>query len=767
MVNTAARASSWDNVPEDVGFGAPSAADDGPAVFRQILSALRRRKFLVATVALVLMCGATAAMLLMPKTYLASSKVVVDWKRPEPVRGVGSVLEDSPFGTDTMGTELELLNSREILEAAVKTLNLTADPEFNPHIHPSLLSRANQTVHALAQRWLPEAWQPSSDTADTHVDPELQALNDTIAAVREHLDLSLIGLSRVIRISFKSHQPETASRVANTIAQLYVDAELGVGERATEKAHDWIDRRLAELRARADNAARAVEEYRISHDMTRGKDATILQQEITEVSSQLTIAQQKAAEASDELQDATRAAASHNLAYLGSILNSLTVQKLREMEAQAAGRVAEMSQRYGPSSPVLGPATAQLAQIRGLLKAEEGRILQSIADKVKVARANEAGLSTRLAELKARVAQSERDTIPLRALQREADVDRDLYTSFLNRFRETDPSNNYAATNVRILSKAATPTSPYFPQLSYLLPLALVGSIGVSMVGVVTWENLRRGLVSMDQVAELLKLTPLGLIPFCRLRGSVREQMIFREAVSDLLGRVLSTEDGIVPRSILVTSAVPQEGKTTVARALAHEAMDQGRRVLLIDADLRLSSLSASTKVTHDVRGLAEVLRGEVTLDQAIHNGRVGQVPLLPAGNCVGSPSHILESPMLPALLRHLEQEYDLVVIDSPPVLIAGDAWRLARCANTTLLLARWKSTPVEQVALAIRRLGVAPAKLAGLALSMVNTNENSTYLHSDAVLFSSSLQRYYAPQAKGSQLARRDFGPWPRSFRR
>ena len=716
-----------------------------------IKGCLRRRKRRILGVAALVMALATAVIFAIPKTYIATSAVIFQGDRPEVIR-LGDAQNSAPFGPDTLASEVELLTSEELLETVVKQLNLVSDPEFNPAINPSasfalpkgiadfvapVLNPIIQQGEALIALVRPKApVLPAISTAQ-------KELSTTVMALKARLGVYPVGVSRVIRISFSSRRAETASLVANTVANVYVETLLATKTKATQEAHSWIDLRLNELRERASKSAQAYERFRFDSGLSRGKDSTITQEQITQVSTELTQARQRSAEAQAVLAQ-TRNGGAVDLDMLASATGSQLLPKLREQLATATAVQAEGEARDGAALPRNVAARARVADINRSIAQERDRIRQTVQSRATIAKLAEDRLTRTLDELTSRLGQSDGDVARMQALERDANADRELYTSFINRARQTDPEVNYQAANARVLSHASVPLEAASPNKKLLLPVSLALSLGLGMVAAIAKENGRRGFTSMSVVERKTGLTPIGLIPLVsrRNRASARA---FEDAVAFTLARVTMPSKGVVPRSLLVTSALPQEGKTKTSIALAAAATARGMKVLLVDADIRSRSLSTAAGLDRSDRTLIQVLRREIALEDAIHDNDAWGFPVLPAGALACSPMGLLATGEWEGILRRLEQLYDLVVIDSPPVLVAGDTWLLARHADKTVVLSRWGSTPMPTVELAINQLVTAQANVAGLVLTMVPPREHSTYDSGDAVVFSPKMTRYYA----------------------
>lgn len=718
---------------------------------------LKRRKLRILTVALVAMATATGVILALPKTYQATSAVIFQGDRAESVR-LGEAQRDLPFGPDTLASEVELLTSEELIQSVVKKLNLVADPEFNllaprPQLTPA-------TPFDTATAFLATTFEPVTREAERLLavvrpkepvrSPEEAArreLSSTVLAVRAKLAVYPVGVSRVIRIGFTSKRPDMAALVANTVASVYVDTLLTTKSQTTQEAHDWIDQRLNELRDRASKSAQAYERFRFESGLARGKDSTITQEQITQVSTELTLARQRAAEAQAIL-DQTRGNGLADLDMLASVTGSQLLPRLREQLATATAQAAESEVRDGADNPRRLALRARVADINRSIAQERERIRQTVQSRAVVTKLNEDRLTKTLNELTARLGRTDGDVARGQALERDAAADRELYTSFINRARQTDPAVNYQAANARILSRAAVPLQAASPNKKVLLPAALILSLGLGTVVAFVKDNSRRGLTSMGVVERTMGVTPIGLIPLVARKNRISSRT-FEDAVAFTLARVMTPSKGVVPRSLLVTSALPQEGKTKTSIALAAAATARGMRVLLVDGDLRSRSLSAAAGLDRSDRTLIQVLRREISIEEAIHDNAAWGFPVLPTGALTTSPMGLLATGEWEGILRRLEQLYDLVVIDSPPVLIAGDTWLMARHADTTVVLSRWGSTPMPTVELAINQLITAQANVAGLVLTMVPPREHGTYNGGDAVVFSPQMTRYYDGQRR------------------
>src|SRR6185312_16376795 len=286
------------------------------------------------------------------------------------------VLPEGPLERDTIASEVEILNSRELLQNVVTELDLVSNPKFNPNLDSSRLSEISHELTRFIQGYFGDWTSPSVELPKAQRD-----LYDTVNAVRRHLLIEQEGQSRVIRCAFSSTDPAMAALIVNTLMSRYRDDYIRLREQANEKAHGWITQRLTDLRNRADTAAQAAETYRASHGLTRGRETTLVQEEISQVNAALATARQRRDEAESALVNARLASSSGGGGHIGAVLDSQLIQRLREQEAVTAAKMADLTSRYGPASPVLGPVKAQLDGTQRAIQTEISRITRSISDK--------------------------------------------------------------------------------------------------------------------------------------------------------------------------------------------------------------------------------------------------------------------------------------------------------------------------------------------------------------------------------------------------
>ncbi|HUB14407.1 MAG TPA: polysaccharide biosynthesis tyrosine autokinase [Acetobacteraceae bacterium] len=692
----------------------------------ELAGKLWRRKGLIAGSGLALFAVLAIAIQFLPKQYGATAAVSVE--PPPRAVSTGNVVQDVPFDSETIGTEMALLQSQQLLTETILKTGLLKNSEFDPDLKPTWLARLTG--------WLPSDAPPNATMAQ-------RQLADTLRTLREHLVFQPVPRSRVIEITAAAKDNGLAANIANTIANLYIGGHLNYRQDMTTQAHSFVEHRIQELKAAAVAASNAAVNFQVSHGLTDTsgtENSTIIQEQASSVNTEL-------AQARNQLTTLTAAYDSDRRANpetLAAVLSSSTIARLREQQSTAMAERARFASTYGPHSQVLIPLNRRVAAIGAEIRDEAEREVQAIPSQIASAQQTVTTLSQRLDMLQSQMAGLDKARAELALLRVESAARDNIYQEFLQRATQTADSVLFPAAPVRIVSLATASMQPSFPDNAVMLPAAgVVAAFLACCLGLLVERG--RGMASTTEVETMLGIPALGMLP---LRTGKTEQM-YQDGIEDLLNRLLYDERA---NSVLVTSTLPGEGKTMTARSLIHAAADRGLNALLIEADLR--STSASRLRSAATLGLGEVLRGEVAASDATHHPEEG-FSVLPAGQSRGNPSRLLSNPRMQQAVAALKDRYDFIAVDAPPALVGGDVWSLSRYVDRTILLAHWERTEPQHVALAIRQLvkgrggrsgasAVAGTNVAGLVLNMVDPSRCMKLGNADSVRFSSAMFKYY-----------------------
>ncbi|MGH6945530.1 MAG: polysaccharide biosynthesis tyrosine autokinase, partial [Geminicoccaceae bacterium] len=497
-------------------------------------------------------------------------------------------------------------------------------------------------------------------------------------------------------------------------------------------------------------------EYRTKHhlvDTTQNNPVTL---QFFQLNSQLALAQAQRAEAEARLAQAQGLLNGQGGAQAAAlVLNSPLMQSLRSQETDLQRKLSELSTIYGENHPQMINTRAELAGVRDKMLEEVRRIVQDLTNEVAVAKAREKELSNNMARLQADAAQVDLSGVELQDLTREADTNKQLFQTFMTRLREIVAQQNLQEPDAKILSPADVPSSPSEPKVTLITAIAFAGSLvlGVLLVFVIERWDSDFGFRSADEIQGVIGARALALVPDLSRRetqGVPAEDYILEKpnsAYAEALQRTrtnLFLADGErPPKTVLITSSIPLEGKSTIAVSLARQSARSGLKVILIDADLRRPRLHEVLGLANQ-SGLSEVLTGRSNPEAAIRRDEKSGLDFLSAGVGVVSPPDLFRSSTMRILLEEMAAYYDLVIIDSPPVAAVSDGLTLSGIVDKSLYVIRWEQTPRNVVLAGMRQMFEAGADIAGIVLSRVDVKKHARYGYADSGYYRGSYSKYY-----------------------
>jgi capsular exopolysaccharide synthesis family protein len=741
--------------PGDVISGLFAAAPAADAIdLRELGRRLWRRKGTIFGTAVTLSVLALLVIWQITPRYAADTYIMIE-PRQQQVVDFTAVLSGLPADFETIESELEVIRSRGLMAKTIRKLRLDRDPEFNAGLRPP---SALQSLFDI-RRYVPEEWitaifgsEEQTELSERQMAERLQERLTNILLGR--LEVEVQGKSRVLKVSFESESPRTASDVVNTLADFYIVSQLDAKFEATDRANRWLAERIAELREKVDISERAVERFRQESGLIQGEGSTLAAQEISELNTQLVVERTKRVEAESRLYQAQRLLRSQGSADTAlEVINSPLIQSLRSQESEVERRIADLSEELGSKHPKMIAVRAEIHDVRRKITGEVERIVGGLRSEVAVANARESTLLRALENLKVEAGRLNTADVRLRALQREGEANRSLLETFLLRSKETSSQESFQEADARVLSRAATPEQPSFPNKKLFLLLSIVLSFGVGLALALAIEQLDHGFRSMDQVATMLGVAPLGLVP--ALTGSWsatkspetyvlrRPNSAYAESIRSLHTSLLLSNVDDPPKVIMIASSLPHEGKTAVSLSLAHLLASLGQKVVIVDCDLRRPRLHKSFGVSPQP-GLIEYLSREAELEDVLCRHEASGAYLIPAGSPVLSPPDLLASENMRKLLAQLKQNYDSVIIDTAPTMAVSDTRVLSRFVDKTVFVVRWASTRREVATAALNQFREIGADVAGVLLTIVDAKKHAGYDFSDSGYYSGAIKKYY-----------------------
>lgn len=702
-----------------------------------LLRLWRRKKLIALTTAGTLALGllATAAL---PQRFSSEAQIMVG-AEPMRVTNMEKVVRDPIADLEVVQTEGYVLQSREIAGRVVNRLALDQDPEFNPFLRnvPVWRRAISYVTGSILNgfRWLMGERRAPSVRANA-TDAELDEIEKQVvtSVLLSNIEVTPLNRSHILSIVASSQNPVAASRIANAFADVYVEQQLVGKAEAAKSATGVLTQQIGELRQRVEESERAVEEYKRTHGLYQAKAATVSEQQLSELNSQLILAESDQAEVEARLRQAEGALKSPNgLAALPDVLRSPLIHSLREKQVEMERLKAEMGSTYGAKHPKMQDVEAQARDVQSAVKSEISNIVAGLRHETQAARARVGTLRGNLDRIKRDMDVTNTGSIKLRELEREAEANRTILYSFLERSKETRAQASMSGdAGARLISRAATPLSPSFPPTNVILVVAgIIGSVLGACVALMV-EGLDRTFRTRQQVEELTGLQTLALVPAVKAKESARVlddvNSPFSESLRALHMRLLFNGNSRAGGKIVMfTSAAPHEGKSRISISLARLIARTGRRVIVVDCDWQRPMVHRHFG-QKPYPGLADLLNGDVDAENVVHQDRQTGAHAIFAGNVRRAGDDPQRMERLRPLLRTLAKHYDLVIVDSLPVLTGSEALSIATLVDRVVFVVRWGRTPRQVVLDGLQQIGDVHGKLAGVVLSQVDPKRYRRY---------------------------------------
>ncbi|MFC3714018.1 GumC family protein [Sphingoaurantiacus capsulatus] len=713
-----------------------------------LIGILRRRWQLIGAITLSVVLLATLTVYQLTPRYAAMSAVAVQTQKTQVV-DIQDVVSDMAPDTATMETQASILRSSALMGKLIDRLKLDQDPEFNPAVE------AAQGNFDLLK---PASWFGERQQYKAPVEPLARARERTriTQRVRKAIEISVVPRSYVVEIRAISEDPEKAASMANSLADLYISDQIEAKYEATRRASGWLEERVAELRDQAVAADRAVELYRIQYGLVGGVSGGVDSQQLSEINSQLILARSERAAKEAQLSQVRQlvAGGGANIETSGAIIDSPLIQRLREQESEVVRKLAELQATYGERHPRIINATAELRDLRSKIGDEVRKIAASTANEVSVARAREGALSSSLSGLRGRVGASGQAEVRLRELQREADSTKTLYETFLNRYKETREQVDVQTADARIIAPADVPVNAAYPRKTLTVGLALLVGLIAGAALAFALEKLDNTVRGADLVERIGGGSVLTFVPIVSGKYENPEDVIIErpqsmvaESIRTLQGALSLIDVDDPPKVIMLTSSVPAEGKTFISTSLARVFAQSGKKVILVDADMRHPRLHKALELSNEA-GLVQVLSGKGQLADVIRKDPKTEVQVLTAGVGAPNPADLLRSQRMEQLLGLLREHYDLVIVDTPPFVPMTDSQNVARLVDAMLLVVRWGETPAQVVTNTLRQVRKLGVPFTGTVLSQVDMDRHAQYGYGDYGYHYSKYGAYYGAKA-------------------
>mgnify|MGYP000265073076 FL=1 len=638
---------------------------------------------------------------MMATPLFRSTAVVILETNQEQIVDLQSVVGGLSGDTSEVNSEVEVLRARGLMGKVVDRLNLTEDPEFNGDLRPQsfgdeLKDRIKDTLGLTAPPLVLTPEEQAQRTRDAVVSNLLEA-----TSVRN------VPLSLVFQVTVETENPRKSARIADTIVDLYILNQIEVKFEATEQATIWLSERVSELQSRLEQAEADVSKFSASTELVSIEGLQALERQIKDMRDRI-------------------ATAETNRSDLDAGIAALEAAQSRDAQAALAddAQLTRLLPRTTTDDAIAQAFDTRLEQVLQRQQIEATRTDQQL----RALRASEV-------ELNRALEQQGEDLITLQQLTREAEATRVLYEYFLTRFNETSAQQGIQQADSRILSNAVVPVSPSEPRKPLIL--AMSGMLGLMLgTGLVLMREMRNnGFRTAQDLEAFTGYAVLGQVP--TMPSSKRRRVLqylsdkptsaAAEAIRNLRTSIMLSNVDKPPQIILLTSSVPGEGKTTNSLALAHNLIGLGKRVMLMEGDIRRRTLH---EYFYDVpaKGIVSVLNGDISLSDAVFRNEGFGADVLAGEKTPINAADLFASEKFKGLLKEARNSYDAIIIDTPPVLVVPDARIIAEQVDAIIFTVQWDKTSKPQVEEALRTFHTSGQRVTGLVLSQISARGMKRY---------------------------------------
>lgn len=703
------------------------------------LALLRRRWLVLVSSMLVVLLLAAVFLTLMPRQYTATVLLQIHTAR-EQVINLDDVVTGMAGNDAAIQSEIDVMTSRRIAERVITDLKLIKrDPALT-------------TTSIIESLWLAArtylGWYDRNEIERLAAQKERQ-MTRAVHDFTSRLRVQVLPRSYTIKLQYTAATPEDAARIANATALAYLNSQLEDRFDATRRANDWVNERLTDLQRNVQAAETAVQIFRDANGLAQARGMTLTEQQLSELNSQLILARTQLAETEAKYERSRKMASSGGgIETTAEVINNPLIQRLREQETEVRRSLSDLSARYGERHPRMITVRNELSDIRRKIGEESRKIQGSLGNDVAVVQARVRTLEDQLDALEAASTLSGSAEIQLAELERQAAAGRSLYESFLTRSKEI-AQLDFSQSDAKIISSASIPLSPSSPKPKLMLLMALVfgAALGAALVVLIeVLDSAFRTVAQVESVTGLPVLAMLGELPDdvdVARYASLKPSSAFAESVRALKTNVHYSHPDKTIKVWAVTSSMPEEGKSTLALALAQTLAMSGARVLLMDTDMRKPSIARQlgVKAKHT---LGEVLVGQSTLKQALIRDKNASIDVLPSKPDTKFALELLSSAKMTDLMAELRGTYDAIVMDTPPVMAVADVVALSPHIDALIYAVRWGATPRPLAATAMKQLRATHVPLVGAVLARVDLDRQIGYGAGDYSYYYGRYKGYY-----------------------
>ncbi|WP_213268737.1 polysaccharide biosynthesis tyrosine autokinase [Hyphomonas sp.] len=748
-------------LPSSVGSGGNSGAQDINLFDIKSLMGMIYRRFWLIFAGFITVFGLVAYMTFtQTPTYRAQAVIQLDTNQinvidlGELFSGVGGAT------TSVIDTEVRIIGSRTLLSRVAQEQNLIQDPEFNWTLQPrkeSFVSSARKTVVGLL----------GGDTSEkdpfagmTPAQKENALFEGAVGTLMNKVRVGRIGTTYLLTVEVTSTSPETAARLANEVAEQYRVQQLEKKYEATRKATEWLLERVTGLRDEVEEKEQNVERFRSETGLLEAQGTTLTEQQIAFLTGQRGQAQIEVDRARARYESMRRQIDSGaGVEGVSEVINSDLINSLKTQRSEILRRVAELETRVGDRHPDLISARNEVTDIERQMNAEMNRIAANLESDLQVAQAQLNSIQGEIGRSTSQLRGNNVSLVRLRELERDAETSRVMLEEFLARSKQTREQDALITADSSILSTASVPRAPASPRVFFNLLLGCILGVVIGAALAVVTELFDANISTAEDVEIKLGANPIGSVPLIRTAGflglgqtSPADVLVenplsaYAESIRYLRAAIAFSDLDSETKTVAITSSLPDEGKTSLALSLGRMSAMSGSRTLVIDGDFRRRQLTEMAGLKPET-GLVEHLFGACQLSDAIVKDRKTMLDILPLSLDGHTPHDVFGTRAFDELLERLRSMYDIILIDTGPLLLMAEARVVAGKVDKAILVVRWRQTTRSAARQSLTLLRNFNADLLGVTLNMVDLDRRRH--HRDPGATYKAYRKYYQMEAK------------------
>ena len=708
---------------------------------RDYLKVINKRRYTVATFFIIVATITLIRTLSAVPVYTSSSRLLIEKAEPS------SMMMNyyyAPYDPEFYETQYHLIKSASVAKKVVKALSL--ETTYGSYVKNE---PPNRSLIGSIMGWFDGLYSvmlnvlgvrenvKNDDKGGQHVSDDRSRGEALDKMVIGGLAVNPVRESRMVDIAFTSTNPTLSSLIINSVANAYIETILDMRMSSSRMAIQWMTKKAQDESEKLKKSENRLQDYIRKNDIvTLENRVAIIPQKLSELGSHLLKAETKRKEMEALYKRVTGLSGSLRKAEtIPAIASDPTLQSLRQQSLKAEQNIIDLSKKYGPKHPVMIRAKGEFAALKERRKEEVKRVVESIKNEFEISRENEESLSSTLSKTKGEAINLNEKFIQYGILKREQENSRQLYDALVKKIKEQNITENVQTVNVWIVEKAQTPQAPdtrnRFRNIILGIIVGLFGGAGLAFF----FEYLDNTVKTPEEVEAVLGVPVLGVAPLLRSKEKVPEEIVLKEPLSPFAESYKTMRTSILlssaeshPKSILVTSMSPGEGKTVTSVNIATAIAQSEHSVLLIDCDLRKPRIHKVFNLDNS-KGLSTCLAGASDMD-IVSMGPSKNLSIITSGPLPPNPSELLGSKKMQELMDCFGAKYDIILCDSPPLLTVSETLRLSSMVEGTIVVAKSGKTTYDVAKRGLKMLGDIDSHIIGLIINGMDTRKGGHYYY-------------------------------------